>query len=472
MIIEQIYTGCLAQGAYYIENNGEVAIIDPMREIKPYLDRAERDGASIKYILETHFHADFVSGHLDLAKATGATIIYGPSANPDFTAHVATDGEQLPLGNCKLVVLHTPGHTMESCCYLLRDESGKDMALFSGDTLFINDVGRPDLAQKVNPDLKEEILAGMLYDSLHQKLLPLADDIIVYPGHGAGSACGKNMSKETTDTLGHQKQYNYALQPMDKDTFIHKVLNGLTPPPGYFPKNVMMNIHGYESLEEVLKRGLNPMTPDVFETVMSEGSVLVIDTRDPQVFAKGFIPGSINIGLNGEFAPWIGKLVKDINQRIIFIAEPGREEEVVIRLSRVGYDHAIGYLRGGYAAWRKYGFETDKITTVSVDQYLFRMNLNMKSTLIDVRRPSEYNSSHVLGAINLPLEQVYEGHSQLNKDRIYYICCVGGYRSMIFISILRKLGYTNLIDMKGGFKAVQESKLIAVSEFVAQESML
>ena len=360
MKIEQIYTGCLAQGAYYIESNGEAVVIDPLREVQPYLDKASVNGARIKYIFETHFHADFVSGHLDLARQTGATIVYGPTAQPGFEAHIAKDGEILKLGGAQFKVLHTPGHTMESSCYLLTDENGKETAIFTGDTLFIGDVGRPDLAQKVKAELTPEILAGHLFDSLRNKIMPLPDDLVVYPAHGAGSACGKMMSKETTDTLGHQKRTNYALRPdMSKEEFIKELLTGLTAPPQYFPLNVMMNIKGYDSIQEVISRGTRPLDPEAFEAAANETSAIILDTRDAQVFAKGFIPNAINIGINGNFAPWVGSLIPDINQPILLVTEEGREEEVVTRLARVGYDHAIGFLKGGFEAWKKAGKEID-----------------------------------------------------------------------------------------------------------------
>ena len=376
MKVEQIYTGCLAQGAYYIESNGEAVVIDPLREVQPYIEKAEKDNAKIKYVLETHFHADFVSGHLDLAKKTGATIVFGPTAKPGFEAHVAEDGEILNVGNIQIKVIHTPGHTMESTCFLLIDENGKETSLFTGDTLFIGDVGRPDLAQKVIADLTQEKLAAHLYDSLHNKIIPLADDIIVYPAHGAGSACGKNMSKETTDTLGNQKKTNYALQPMSKEKFIDEVLDGLMPPPGYFPENVLMNIKGYESIDEVLHKGTQALSPEAFETAANETDALLLDTRDAQTFSKGFIPNSINIGIDGNFAPWAGTLIPDIKQTILLIVDEGREEEIVTRLARVGYDNTIGYLKGGFEAWKKAGKETDAIESISVDELAKRMEEN------------------------------------------------------------------------------------------------
>lgn len=470
MKIEQIYTGCLAQGAYYIASNGEAAIVDPLREVQPYIKRAAKEGVRIKYVLETHFHADFVSGHLDLAKETGAKIVYGPTAKPAFDAHIAEDGEILKLGNVSIEVIHTPGHTMESTCYLLRDENNKEVAIFTGDTLFIGDVGRPDLAQKVVKELTQEKLAGHLYDSLHHKILPLPDDIIVYPAHGAGSACGKNMSKETTDTLGNQKKTNYALQPMSKEEFIQKVLDGLTPPPVYFPENVKMNIGGYESIAQVLDRGLQALTPEEFEKVANESSALILDTRSAAEFSNGFIPNSINIGIDGNFAPWVGALIPDIRQPILLVAAPGREEEVVTRLARVGYDQTLGYLKGGFESWAKEGKEIDRIQSISADQ-LAELAPQMDE-ILDVRKTSEYTSEHIVGVENLPLDYINDEIGKLDKDKTYYVHCAGGYRSMIFASILKARGYEKIIDVKGGFKAIKESTKFPISDFVCPTTQL
>lgn len=472
MKVEQIYTGCLAQGAYYIESNGEAAIIDPLREIAPYLEKAAKDGAQIKYVLETHFHADFVSGHIDLAKASGATIVYGPTASPSFEAHIAQDGEILTLGNVTIEVIHTPGHTMESTCFLLRDEQGKPQGLFSGDTLFIGDVGRPDLAQKVKAELTEEILAAHLYDSLRNKIMPLSDDIIVYPAHGAGSACGKNMSKETTDTLGHQKQTNYALQQMSKETFVKEVLTGLVPPPGYFPLNVLMNIQGYDNIEKVLERGQHKLSPDAFEAAANETSALILDTRDAQSFANAFIPNAINIGIDGNFAPWVGTLIPDIKQEILIVAEPGREEEVVTRLARVGYDFCIGYLDGGMQSWVSAGKETDHIESISPDELADLQSKYQDLHILDVRKKSEYLSEHLISAENAPLDFLNDSMMQINHKDTYYVHCAGGYRSMIFVSALRARGYDNLIDIKGGFKALKDSGNFKISDYVCPSTML
>ncbi len=473
MKIEQIYTGCLAQGAYYIESNGEAVIIDPLREVQPYIDRAAKNNAKIKYVLETHFHADFVSGHLDLSKKTGAPIVYGPNAKPNFEFHSAKDGEILKVGNATIKVLHTPGHTMESTCYLLSDETGKEVGLFSGDTLFIGDVGRPDLAQKVKADLTQEILAGHLFDSLRNKIMPLSNDIVVYPAHGAGSACGKNMSKETTDLLGHQKQVNYALRAdMTKEEFIKEVTTGLVAPPAYFPLNVMMNIQGYDSIDKVLERGLHAMSPNAFETAANETGALMLDVRAAQKFAQGFVPNSINIGLEGNFAPWVGAMIPDIKQEILLICEPGTEEEVVTRLSRVGYDYVIGYLEGGFDAWKNADKEVDSIKSISAEELAAIMDTNPQANVLDVRKKSEYFSEHIVSAENAPLDFINDAMAQINIDKTYYVHCAGGYRSMIFTSILKARGFDNLIDVKGGFKAIKESGKFTVTDYVCPSTML
>ncbi|MBE9601497.1 rhodanese-like domain-containing protein [Pedobacter sp. MC2016-24] len=471
MIIEQIYTGCLAQGAYYLESNAEIAIIDPLREVQPYLDYAEKNGAKIKYVLETHFHADFVSGHLDLAKESGAVIVYGPNAKPDFHYYGAKDGEVLTLGGAKIKVLHTPGHTMESTCFLVSDESGNEVALFSGDTLFIGDVGRPDLAQKIAGELTSEMLAGFLYDSLRKKIMPLADNIIVYPAHGAGSACGKNMSKETTDLLGNQKKTNYALRAdMTKDEFIKEVTFGLLPPPSYFPANVMMNIHGYERFEKVLKRGMHAMSPDEFEKVANDFGAIILDTRYSQAFARGFIPNSINIGIDGNFAPWVGTLIPDIKQPILLVTENGRNEEVLVRLSRVGFDGTIGFLEGGLQAWKDAGKESDEIESISVET-LSGIIKSEQISIVDVRKVNEYKSEHVEGAVNFPLDYINENFKGIDCNKTHYVHCAGGYRSMIFNSIMRARGYNNLIDIAGGFKGIQEDGTIGTTAFICPSTI-
>ena len=471
MKIEQIYTGCLAQGAYYIESAGEAAIVDPLREVQPYIDQAQKNQVEIKYIFETHFHADFVSGHVDLSKKTGAPIVFGPNAKCGFDCISAEDGQVFQLGDITIEVLHTPGHTMESTCFLLKDEEGVSKALFSGDTLFIGDVGRPDLAQKVSAELTQEKLAGLLFDSLREKIMPLADDIIVYPAHGAGSACGKNMSKETFDTLGNQKKTNYALDlSLTKEKFIEVVLEGLTPPPAYFPLNVMMNIEGYESIDKVLERGKIALNPTEFKEAANETGAVILDTRDPQEFAKGFIPNSINIGIDGNFAPWVGTMINDIKQPILIVTEEGREEEVVTRLARVGYDYTIGYLKGGFGAWKNSGFEMDTILSINVERLHEIMN-SEKVQIVDVRKESEFLSEHILDAINAPLDYINDSMALLDKEKVYYVHCAGGYRSMIFNSILRARGFDKLIDVKGGFKEIKNNNKIKLSDYVCPSTL-
>lgn len=473
MIIEQIYTGCLAQGAYYIESDGEAVVIDPLREVQPYIEKAERRKAKIKYVFETHFHADFVSGHQDLAAKTGAQIVYGPtSMKLGFDAIIGEDGQEFQLGKAKFKLIHTPGHTMESACYLLFNEEGKAEAIFTGDTLFIGDVGRPDLAQKVSEDLTQEKLAGHLYDSLRNKIIPLSDDLIVYPAHGAGSACGKNMSKETSDTLGNQKKSNYALQEMSKEQFIKEVLTGLTPPPAYFPQNVMMNIQGYDSIDEVLERGVKPLSPEEFEVAANETGALILDTRAPQVFAKEFVPNSVNIGIDGSFAVWVGAMIPDLKQEILVVAEEGREEEVITRLARVGYDYAIGYLNGGIAAWKSAGKEVDQIKSIDVNELSEIQKSNSDIEILDVRKESEFQSEHVKNAENTPLDFLNVSMAKIDKDKTYYVHCAGGYRSMIFNSALRARGFDKLVDVKGGFKDLKESGKFEVCEFVCPTTLL
>lgn len=466
MTVEQIYTGCLAQGAYYIASNGEAVIIDPLREVGPYIDRAEKDGVKIKYILETHFHADFVSGHLDLAAKTGATIVYGPTANTKFDCHVATDGEVLKVGDVEIHVLHTPGHTMESTTYLLKDESGKDHAIFSGDTLFLGDVGRPDLAQKAATMTQEE-LAGILYDSLRNKIMTLADEVIVYPGHGAGSSCGKNMSKETVGTIGDQKATNYALRSnMTKEEFVAEVTDGLSAPPAYFPENVRMNKMGYESLDKVMEKGLRPLSPDAFEAAANETEALVLDTRHQNTFIKGFVPQSIFIGIDGSFAMWVGALILDINQPILIIADPGREEEVVTRLSRVGYDNSIGFLEGGFDAWKAAGKDVDTLDQVTAEE----LKGIEGATIVDVRKQGEYLSEHVVDAINVELDYFNDQMASVPQEDTFYVHCAGGYRSVIAASILKARGYHNMVDVAGGFKAIKEAGL-NVTDYVCPSTL-
>jgi hydroxyacylglutathione hydrolase len=466
MTVEQIYTGCLAQGAYYIASNGEAVVIDPLREVGPYIERAEKDGVTIKYILETHFHADFVSGHLDLAKKTGAEIVYGPLANPSFECKVATDGEVLKIGDVEIHVLHTPGHTMESTTYLLKDENGKDHAIFSGDTLFLGDVGRPDLAQKA-ADMTQEQLAATLYNSLRTKIMTLADEVIVYPGHGAGSSCGKNMSKETVGTIGEQKETNYALRAnMTEAEFVAEVTDGLTKPPAYFPENVRMNKMGYESLDVVMERGLQALSPQAFEAAANETEALILDTRHQKDFIHGFIPQSIFIGIDGSFAMWVGAMIPDINQKLLIVTEPGREEEVVTRLSRVGYDHAIGFLDGGFDTWKAAGKDIDTLEQVTADELAGIED----AKVVDVRKIGEYQSEHVPSAIHASLEYINDHMTELPTEGKYYMHCAGGYRSVIAASILKARGYHNMVDIAGGFKAVKEAG-IEVSDYVCPSTL-
>jgi glyoxylase-like metal-dependent hydrolase (beta-lactamase superfamily II)/rhodanese-related sulfurtransferase len=458
MKVEQIYTGCLAQGAYYIRSGKEAVIIDPLREVDSYIEKAATDGARIKYILETHFHADFVSGHLDLAAKTGASIVYGPTANPKFKAHIAKDGEELKIGNVTIKILHTPGHTLESTTYLLKDELGRDYAVFTGDTLFLGDVGRPDLAQKAAHMTQEE-LAGLLFDSLRSKIMPLSDDIIVYPAHGAGSACGKNMMKETVDTLGNQKKVNYALRAnMSRDEFIKEVTEGLQAPPAYFPENVRLNKEGYESIDKVIKGGTRPLSVTEFEIIANETGALVLDTRDPDEFKAGFIPNSINIGIDGSFAPWVGALIPGVVQPLLIVADKDREEEVVTRLARVGYDNTLGFLKGGFKSWLQAGKDIDSIESVTAQEFANRFSRqNLK--VIDVRKPGEFAGEHVEGAVNMPLDNINDYLAEIPKEGEVYVHCAGGYRSMIATSILRARGWNNLIDVSGGFKAMSETAI-------------
>ena len=468
MKIEQIYTGCLAQGAYYIESNGEAAVIDPLRESQPYIDRAEKSGAKIKYVLETHFHADFVSGHVDLAKRTGATIVYGPTAKTEFPAHVATDGEELKLGKLTIKVLHTPGHTMESATYLLLDEAGKPHCIFSGDTLFIGDVGRPDLAQKAGSVTMED-LAGYLYESLHTKIMTLPDDVLVYPAHGAGSACGKNMSKETWDTLGNQKQTNYALKAATKEQFIKEVTDGLQPPPAYFPQNVAMNKGVIESVDSVKERGMRALTPDQFELVAETEGALVLDTRGAQTFKDGFVPRSINIGIKGDFAPWVGAMIPDVKHPLLLVTDEGMEDEVVTRLARVGYDNVFGYLKGGIAAWKASGKDVDTIESISAEEFAKRFHAN-KLRVVDVRKDGEYEAEHVDGAWHASLQYINQNLAAFSKEETNYIHCAGGYRSMVAASLLKARGWHNIVDVAGGFNAIKKTD-VKVTDYVCPSTL-
>jgi len=469
MKIEQIYTGCLAQGAYYIESNGEAAIIDPLREVKPYLDRAKSDHAKIKYIFETHFHADFVSGHVTLSKKTNAPIVFGPNAKTSFDSIIATDGQEFKIGEITIIALHTPGHTMESTTYLLRDKNGKDHAIFSGDTLFLGDVGRPDLAQKAG-SITERDLAGFLFDSLRTKIMPLSDDVIVYPAHGAGSACGKNLSKETVDTLGNQKKTNYALRAdMTKEEFIDEVTDGLLPPPKYFPLNVKMNREGYEDIDVVVKRGTKELSANAFEAAANETEAIILDVRHQDDFVKGHIPRSIFIGLDGSFAPWVGALIADVKQPLLLVTPKGREEETVTRLSRVGFDNTLGILKGGFETWKNTGKEFDTINSITAE--IFKEAIKKESVpVFDVRKESEYLSAHVLDAKITPLSLLNNHLSEFPSEENFYVHCAGGYRSVIAASILKSRGIHNLIDVKGGFKAIKESG-IEITDYVCPSTL-
>ena len=473
MKIEQIYTGCLAEAAYYIESNGEVAIIDPLRDVDSYIQKAKENNATIKYIFETHFHADFVSGHMDLAAKTGAKIIYGPtSMETGFESYIGKDGEVFQVGNIKIKLIHTPGHTMESSCFLLSDEEDKELALFTGDTLFIGDVGRPDLAQKVIAELTQDKLANHLFDSLRNKIMPLSDEIIIYPGHGAGSACGKNMSKETTDTLGNQKRVNYALRAdMTREEFINELLTGLTPPPGYFPQNVLLNIQGYETFDAVMEQGLTPLTSDMLEQLVNQKEAIIIDTREANEFVKGFIPKSINIGVDGNFAVWVGTLIPNVKQPILFIADKGREKEVITRLSRVGYDNILGFLEGGIESWKQANRELDIIQTINAESLANKMTKETIA-LVDVRKASEFYSERVVDALNAPLDYLNESMKKLDVSKEYYIHCAGGYRSVVFISILQARGFRNLINVTDGFTAIKKTHRFQLTDYVCPTTML
>ena len=453
MKVEQIYTGCLSQGAYYIESNGEVAIIDPLRETKPYLERTQGDNAKIKYIFETHFHADFVSGHVTLSEQTGADIVYGPTAKPSFKAIEAKDGEVFKIGNVTITAIHTPGHTMESTTYLLKDKNGKDYAIFSGDTLFLGDVGRPDLAQKIN-EVTQEDLAGILFDSLRNKIMPLADDVIVYPAHGAGSACGKNMMKETVDSLGNQKKMNYALRAdMTREEFIKEVTDGLAPPPLYFPMNVKMNREGYAAFDEVIAQGTTPLDPDAFERIANETNAIVLDVRNQTEFIEGHIPRSIFIGLDGGFAPWVGALLADVEQKILLVVSAGREEEAITRLSRVGFDKTLGYLSGGIEAWEKAGKEVDTLESVTAETLKQQMENNVP--IFDVRNDGEFSNGHISEAVLTPLGFLNNYLNDFPQNEKFYVHCAGGYRSVIAASILKSRGIHNVVDVAGGFAAIK-----------------
>ncbi|MFN5942764.1 MAG: MBL fold metallo-hydrolase [Bacteroidota bacterium] len=473
MIIEQIYTGCIAEAAYFLSSEGEAAIVDPLRDIQPYLDRIEKERVQLKYIFETHFHADFVSGHIDLAKKTGATIVYGPTTmSTGFEKKVGQDGEVFTLGGSTITLIHTPGHTMESSCYLLKDEQGKERGIITGDTLFIGDVGRPDLAQHVVEGLTQDKLARYLFHSLRTKIMPLSDELIVYPNHGAGSACGKNMSKETTDTLGNQKRSNYALNPaLTEDEFVAIVLNGLVRPPQYFPKNVLMNIQGYEQLDAIIAKGMTPLSVAQVERFQQDANIMLLDTRAAHKFAKGFIPGSVNIGLDGNFAMWVGELIDNLDQSIVLIADDEEQvKESITRLSRVGYDHCIGYLQGGFEVWQKAGKLIDHVQRISA-QALSEQNQQAPLAIFDIRKISEFQSEHLEAAINIPLNDLEQQLDRLPKDQAFVVHCAGGYRSMIAASLLKKKGYQNFVDVIGGFAAIKETSM-PKTDYVCPSTLL
>ncbi len=455
MKIEQMYTGCLAHGAYYLQSASEAAVVDPLREVQPYLDRARQDGATLKYVLETHFHADFVSGHQALARKTGATIVFGPTARPGFAAHIAADGEVLRVGRVTLEVLHTPGHTRESVCYLVRDEAGRPAALFSGDTLLLGDVGRPDLAQQAT-GLSREELAGLLFDSLRTKIMPLPDAVTVYPGHGAGSACGQRMSPDTVDTLGHQKSTNYALRAdMSRAEFIREVTAGLLPPPGYFPDNVRLNQEGSEDFDLVLRQGLTPLGPQAFAREAVARAALILDTRPAGVFTLGFIPGSLNIGLDGSFAPWVGALVPGVGQPLLLVTAPGCQVETVTRLARIGYDNVLGYLVGGIAAWQRAGKPLDAIESISAAEFARRQRTGPAAVVVDVRRAGEVAASTLPRALHIPLESLGQRQHEIPRSGAVYVYCAGGYRSMVAASMLRARGWRNVVNIAGGYQALR-----------------
>lgn len=469
MKIEQIYTGCIAQAAYYLESNGEAAIFDPLREVQPYIEKAKKDNAKIKYIFETHFHADFVSGHIDLANKTGAKIVFGPTAEPQFDAIIAKDDQEFKVGNYTIKAIHTPGHTLESTCYLLIDETGKQHGIITGDTLFIGDVGRPDLAQSFVKDLTQEKLASYLFDSLRNKIMPLADDLIVYPSHGAGSACGKNMSKETTDTLGNQKKVNYALRAdMTREEFITELLDGLGLPPAYFPQNVLMNIQGYESLDSVIVKSLNPLNPKEFEALANQSQAVMLDVRHQDDFVKSHIPNSIFIGIEGNFAPWVGALIMDTKQPLLIITPEGKEEETITRLSRVGFDNVLGYLKGGIAAWKSASFETESIKSISPEQ--FEKEFTAKSFVLDVRKPVEYNAERIENAINIPLGTQNESLDTIPENENFYVHCAGGYRSVIMASILKSKGIHSMINIEKGMSGIKNT-VIPLTKFVCPSTL-
>lgn len=468
MFIKQLYTGCLSEAAYYIESNGEAAVIDPLRDIDVYLQMANERKSRIKYIFETHFHADFVSGHLDLAAATSAPIVYGPNTNTKFPVHVAKDGEVFKIGALTIEVLHTPGHTLESTCYLLKDENGKNHCVFTGDTLFVGDVGRPDLAQKGN-EITMNDLAGMMYDSIHSKLFPLADDVIVYPAHGPGSSCGKNLGPNTHSTMGEEKQSNYALKAATKTEFIKSVTDGIAAPPQYFPINAKINKEGYDSLEDVLVTGMRALSVEEFKNLVTD-DMIILDTRNASVFTQGFVPGSVSIGLEGRFAEWAGSLLS-FDAPMLLITDPGKEKETIVRLARVGFDKVKGYLNGGYEAWKNAGEEIDMIVDIEADELMMDIPHDKNLVVLDVRRPTEYADGHLKDAVNIPLSDMNDPGSMANleEEQNLYVHCAGGYRSVIAASLLKRQGIHNLRNVLGGWGKIKEQEK---AEIVKETSVL
>lgn len=468
MFIKQLYTGCISEAAYYIESNGEATIIDPLRDIDVYLDLANERKAKIKYIFETHFHADFVSGHIDLSKATDAPIVYGPETVTKFPAHIAKDGEKFTIGELTIKVLHTPGHTLESTCYLLKDEKGKDHCVFTGDTLFVGDVGRPDLAQK-DEDITTNDLAGMLYDSLQSKIIPLADDVIVYPAHGPGSSCGKNLGPDTDSTIGEEKQFNYALKAASREEFIKVVTDGIPPPPLYFPINAKINKEGYESLDEVLEQGMKALSVGEFKKLITDDTI-ILDTRNSDEFTQGFVPGSVSIGLNGRFAEWAGSLLP-FDAPLLLVSDPGKEKESIIRLARVGLDKVQGYLKGGYQAWKSSGETTDLIIDVEPDELMMDIPFDKNLVVVDVRKPVEFAEGHLQDAINIPLNELTDPASMANIEERHnlYVHCASGYRSIIAASLLKRQGIHNLRNIAGGWGKIKEQEKV---EIVKDASLL
>jgi glyoxylase-like metal-dependent hydrolase (beta-lactamase superfamily II)/rhodanese-related sulfurtransferase len=458
MYVQQLYTNCISEAAYYIESNGECAIVDPLRDVEVYVQMAKERKAKIKYIFETHFHADFVSGHLDLGNQTGAPIVYGPDTITKLPVLIAKDGEQFKVGNITIEVLHTPGHTLESSCYLLKDENGKDFCVFTGDTLFVGDVGRPDLAQGGDTTMNE--LAGMMYDSLQKKIIPLADDVIVYPAHGPGSSCGKSLGKETFSSIGEQKQTNYALQPQTKEDFIKAVTDGLAAPPKYFPVNVMINKKGYDALEVILKKGMNALPVELFKASMKNEKTFILDTRPATEFSEGFVPGSISIGLEGRFAEWAGALLP-FDETILLVCEKGKEEESIVRLARVGFDKVRGYLDGGYDAWKNSGENIDMIIDVEADELAMDIPHDDNLIVVDVRKETEFADGHVKDAVNLPLSEMTDPALMANIEESdnLYVHCAGGYRSVIASSLLKRHGFHNLRNVIGGWSKIKEQKI-------------